>query len=499
MWDVAVYGYTAGTDGWTNVNRIPIVAFTASTHVRSVLVEIENVCSPTTKDANWIYAGMCRVKEQLEGELKDAGRLADGDKALVQYLTDDASACDNARTLFQAAFPHVTVGQCALHGISLSFRDWFTKIKVLQELADKCKELIKYMNNHEKTIGAFKVAQEDARAKDREASLPHPHLPGETRAAGVYSMIVAAYKSRVQIQAAFVHPTVITWSEALPATKKSEFRTQKAVANADEFWDDCKLVFDAFENAYMCLRLADGETSAIGKIYDAASNVYAKLNDEKFDTLSAYDGSSGTDINEDIRQLWRVRWDKWHNELHSAGYLLDPEFLTHRVSGDGKEHAFDTMSEAATIIRRLISNPDNYAKAVSQLTQFRRAGSGTINAEAWEAAKKMPAYDWWFVFMSQWPELQAIALKVLSQPIGCGGVERVWSTFGWIQSKLRNRLLPENARKIVMSHMWLRLEQMREEGKWEADMLAQQDQDLLWGEVLEELGLQQEELVTVPN
>ena len=38
--------------------------------------------------------------------------------------------------------------------------------------------------------------------------------------------------------------------------------------------------------------------------------------------------------------------------------------------------------------------------------------------------------------------------------------------------------------------MWLKLEQMREECKWEADMLAQQDQDLLWGEVLEELGLQ---------
>ena len=60
--------------------------------------------------------------------------------------------------------------------------------------------------------------------------------------------------------------------------------------------------------------------------------------------------------------------------------------------------------------------------------------------------------------------------------------------FGWIQSKLRNSLLPENARKIVMSHMWLKLEQMRETDKWEADMLAQQDQDLVWGEVLEELG-----------
>ena len=59
-----------------------------------------------------------------------------------------------------------------------------------------------------------------------------------------------------------------------------------------------------------------------------------------------------------------------------------------------------------------------------------------------------------------------------------------------IQSKLRNSLLTENVCKIVMWHMWLKLEQMREKDKWEADMLAQQDQDLLWGEVLEELGLQ---------
>ena len=44
-----------------------------------------------------------------------------------------------------------------------------------------------------------------------------------------------------------------------------------------------------------------------------------------------------------------------------------------------------------------------------------------------------------------------------------------------------------------MSHVWLKLEQMREKDNWEADMLAQQDQGLLWGEVLEELGLQQEE------
>ena len=67
------------------------------------------------------------------------------------------------------------------------------------------------------------------------------------------------------------------------------------------------------------------------------------------------------------------------------------------------------------------------------------------------------------------PELQSVALKVLSQPVSIGGVERVWSTFGWIQ----NKLLPATAKKLVMVHMWLRIETMKESGKWEADLLQQ--------------------------
>ena len=34
--------------------------------------------------------------------------------------------------------------------------------------------------------------------------------------------------------------------------------------------------------------------------------------------------------------------------------------------------------------------------------------------------------------------------------------------FGWIQSKLRNKMLPATAKKLVMVHMWLRIETMKD-------------------------------------
>ena len=66
-------------------------------------------------------------------------------------------------------------------------------------------------------------------------------------------------------------------------------------------------------------------------------------------------------------------------------------------------------------------------------------------------------------------------------------VERVWSTYGWTQSKLRNRLLPAKARKLVMVHCHLRMLRMQKEGKWEEDLLEWHEEDEMW-EVREEGG-----------
>ena len=57
---------------------------------------------------------------------------------------------------------------------------------------------------------------------------------------------------------------------------------------------------------------------------------------------------------------------------------------------------------------------------------------------------------------------------MLSQPNRVGGVERVFSIFGWIQSKLRNNLLPATSDGAHVA-------EAQDDGgvgrKWEADLL----------------------------
>ena len=49
-----------------------------------------------------------------------------------------------------------------------------------------------------------------------------------------------------------------------------------------------------------------------------------------------------------------------------------------------------------------------------------------------------------------------------------------------VQNKLRSKMLPATAKKLVMVHMCLKMETMKESGKWEADLLEHTDEDQTW-------------------
>ena len=146
-----------------------------------------------------------------------------------------------------------------------------------------------------------------------------------------------------------------------------------------------------------------------------------------------------------------MRWDEWHNDLQAAGYCLDPEFWGHKQW----ENA-EVMTGMRATCKKLLSS-EKAALAMAQLMNFLRRESSFATAEAWEEAKGVPSVNWWLAWGAAVPELQLVALKVLSQPISVGGVERVWSIFGWIQNKLRSKMLPATAKKLVMAHMWLKM------------------------------------------
>ena len=52
-----------------------------------------------------------------------------------------------------------------------------------------------------------------------------------------------------------------------------------------------------------------------------------------------------------------------------------------------------------------------------------------------------------------------------------------------MRSKCLENGFESAAKKLVMVHMWLKLETMKESGKWEADLLQHTDEDLTWEQI----------------
>lgn len=63
-----------------------------------------------------------------------------------------------------------------------------------------------------------------------------------------------------------------------------------------------------------------------------------------------------------------------------------------------------------------------------------------------------------------------------------GICERVWSNYGWTQSKLRSKLLPWKGRMLMMLCMALRLMYFRESGVWQPGVLEWVEDHRLFGD-----------------
>ncbi|ESN90190.1 hypothetical protein HELRODRAFT_182681, partial [Helobdella robusta] len=96
-------------------------------------------------------------------------------------------------------------------------------------------------------------------------------------------------------------------------------------------------------------------------------------------------------------------------------------------------------------------------KVVQQHSVYRARQGVFGRPMAIAAAKTMPGHKWWMSFGAQTPELQKIAVRVLSQVTSAGSCERNWSTFDFIHTKKRNRLACKTVEKIVNVHCNLQL------------------------------------------
>ncbi|GJM86976.1 hypothetical protein PR202_ga02885 [Eleusine coracana subsp. coracana] len=196
-----------------------------------------------------------------------------------------------------------------------------------------------------------------------------------------------------------------------------------------EFWDQCQHVVMVTEPLVRVLRLVDGdEKPCMRYLYEAMDKAKENIKKRLRNKLSLY----GPYI-----RVIDARWDKQlHSPLHAAGCFLNPGIFFNASFTKQKE----VGKGLTTTLMWLVADLDVQDKVFSQLEEYKRSMGYFGTTGAIRQREKLNPVAWWENFGHDTPELQAFAVRVLSQCCSATGCERNWSIFEHILLKRRSRL-----------------------------------------------------------
>lgn len=151
--------------------------------------------------------------------------------------------------------------------------------------------------------------------------------------------------------------------------------------------------------------------------------------------------------------LAESRWKYLGHIIHRAAYALDPEHQAHRWNTD--TWIIDGLED---VIARYYGEDMEAIAAASRQLEAYRTRKGRVGCPACVANMKlMSSWSWWSKYGGHVPQLQAVAMEILSLVSGACSCERTWSAYEFIHSKKRNKLSSSKAEELVYVFSNLRL------------------------------------------
>ncbi|KAJ0448765.1 putative HAT dimerization domain, ribonuclease H-like superfamily [Helianthus annuus] len=228
------------------------------------------------------------------------------------------------------------------------------------------------------------------------------------------------------------------WKESKWA-KQPKGRRAKDVVQTYAFWTNVTFTLKVMGPIVRVLRLVgDEKKPAMGYLYEGMER--AKI------TIAKALGENSVEY-QVVSGIIDKRWDcQLHHPLHAAGYYFNPEFYCYRPEIEKDQEVTDGMIKC---VQRLVPSKDKQDLIMKEMMKW-------VNQEgrfALDIAKRAhctiaPA-QWWNLFGKEVPDIQQLAMKVLSLTCSSSGCERNWSTFEQIHSKKRNRLEHKKLQDLV--------------------------------------------------
>ncbi|XP_074356651.1 uncharacterized protein LOC141696405 [Apium graveolens] len=406
-------GVTMVSDGRSDTQRRPLINFMAVTELGPMFIKAVN-CEGNVKD-KFFMADL--IKEVI---------MHVGAQHVVQVITDNAPVCKATSMLVEAQFPHIFWTPCVIHTLNLALKnicdpsniqsnkDAFIECHWIKEVVDRALMIKNLILNHNMVATMFN-------------NIAPLKLLGvaETRFASTIIMLKRLKLLKRALERLVLSEEWSTYREYDQA-KASLIRT----TILDElWWDQVDYILEFTDPIYVMVRFADTDRPSLHLIYDmwdemiekVKSIIYRHERKEHFEEPPFYDV---------VYAILIDRWTKSSSPLHCVAHSLNPRYFS-----DG-----EARKAVNAELARFSGQTDIFGSADS------------IEDRGTEDPKM-----WWLIHGASAPNLQKIALKLLGQPCSSSCCERNWSTYSFIHSVKRNKILPSWAEDLVYVHTNLRL------------------------------------------
>ncbi|XP_058768459.1 uncharacterized protein LOC131642205 [Vicia villosa] len=403
------YGCSIMSDGWTDTNGRTLINFLVNSPAGTMFVK--------SVDAS---ANMKTGKKLFE--LLDSFVEEISESNVVQLVTDNGSNYVLAGKRLQISRPKIFWTPCAAHCLDLMLED-IGKIARVKKVIQKGMTLVGFIYNHSLVLNLMTEKLESELVRT-----------GVTRFATNFLTLHRLHSLKSKIRPMF---TSEEWLN-LNASKEVKGKKAAAIVRQVSFWEDIVFALKAMRPLVKVLRLVDNEKKmTMGSIY------HAMLEAKELIKKNFNNEAKSKEVIDIVDRRWSIQL---HHPLHAAGYYLNPKYFYSNPMIENDDKLLDGLYAC---INKLSASDKVIDDIHGELAKYKMCtGHFGLNEAVRQRANVAPA-EWWRRYGAKTPNLQLLAIKILSLTCSSSGCERNWSAFEYIHSKKRNRLEHQMLQDLV--------------------------------------------------
>ncbi|XP_015584619.1 uncharacterized protein LOC8289331 isoform X2 [Ricinus communis] len=360
-----------------------------------------------------------------------------GLKNIVNFVTDSVPTYKNAGKLLAEKYKTFFCSTCGAECINLMLEE-IGESDGIKEVLAKAKRLTQFIYNNSWVLNLM---------RKRTGGKDIIQL-ARTRFASIFLTLQTIVSLKDHLHKMF---TSASWMQSSFPKQRAGIEVAEILVDP-RFWSLCDQTLTIAKPILSVLHLIDCQDKpSMGYIYDAIEkakkSIVVGFNNKESDYLSY------------LKVIDHVWQEDFHSPLHAAAHYLNPSVIYNPSFSSNKF----IQKGLLDCIETLEPNLSAQVTITSQIKFYEEAVGDFGRPMALRGRESLAPATWWSLYAADYPDLQRLAIRILSQTCSLTRCERNWSMFERTHSKKRNRLEHQRLNDLTFVHYNLYLQERRAE------------------------------------